>query len=243
MPRQLVLDGARDGLATAGDLLDRIEAATPPEPRVMLDGARARKGLPSLAEVDAQRPRRVHASMIPGTPARDGCGLGGSLMAALATMLDTDTATAATGQSYDVERTVVAMNAQPQRPPGASAQESRARLEDAAGGLEAVRGARTSAEEWVVVSSALPFTDARAPGTRDRTSMGACRSSHPGALSDHEDGCLSRAQPQRAHLGDARTAIATRRVLGSSAGIGVSPGTRWPAGAEPVGPTGRPRRP
>jgi hypothetical protein len=40
--RGLVLNGATDGLATAGDLLDRIEAATPAERRVMLDGARTR---------------------------------------------------------------------------------------------------------------------------------------------------------------------------------------------------------
>jgi hypothetical protein len=73
--RGLVLNGARDGLATAGDLLDRIEAATPAERRVMLDGARTRAGLPSLAEVDAQHARRVRAQMIPDTPARDEGGL------------------------------------------------------------------------------------------------------------------------------------------------------------------------
>ena len=73
--RGLVLNGATDGLATAGDLLDRIEAATPAERRVMLDGARTRAGLPSLAEIDAQRARRVRAQMIPDTPARDEGGL------------------------------------------------------------------------------------------------------------------------------------------------------------------------
>ena len=72
--RGLVLNGATDGLATAGDLLDRIEAATPAERRVMLDGARTRAGLPSLAEIDAQRARRVRAPMIPDSPPRDAAG-------------------------------------------------------------------------------------------------------------------------------------------------------------------------
>jgi hypothetical protein len=72
--RGLVLNGATAGLATAGDLLDRIEAATPAERRVMLDGARARAGLPSLAEIDAQRARHVRAPMIPDSPPRDAAG-------------------------------------------------------------------------------------------------------------------------------------------------------------------------
>jgi hypothetical protein len=95
----------------------------------------------------------------------------------------------------------------------------------------------------VVSGSLLPSRMQERHGPRSHVD-GRMQLVSPGrALSDYEHACSWRAQPQRAHLGDARTAIATRRVIGSSAGIGVSPGTRWPAGAEPGGPTGRPRRP
>ena len=56
--RQLVLDGSASGLTTVGQLLDRLEAASPTERRTMLDDARAAAGLPTataLASKDRHR--------------------------------------------------------------------------------------------------------------------------------------------------------------------------------------------
>jgi hypothetical protein len=49
---QAVID---DGLRTAGQLIDRLEAAAPEERRAMLDRARQSAGLPSIGEVEEQR--------------------------------------------------------------------------------------------------------------------------------------------------------------------------------------------
>jgi hypothetical protein len=81
--RQIVLRGMTSGMATAGDLLDELDAMSSAERRALLDGARTGAGLPSLAEVDAQRARRVRAQMIPDTPARDEGGLAYQTCAAL----------------------------------------------------------------------------------------------------------------------------------------------------------------
>ena len=51
--RAIALGARLDGLATAGELIDRIGALEPQERRKMLDHARAEVGLPSTAEVDA----------------------------------------------------------------------------------------------------------------------------------------------------------------------------------------------
>jgi hypothetical protein len=53
--RQLVLDGARDGLVTAGDLLDRLDAMSPEERRALLDQTRSEVGLPTASAIDASR--------------------------------------------------------------------------------------------------------------------------------------------------------------------------------------------
>jgi hypothetical protein len=70
--RQLVLDGVRDGMATAGDLLDQLSDASPAERRTMLDDARARAGLPLTAEVDRARARAAHVPMIGGLQRDEG---------------------------------------------------------------------------------------------------------------------------------------------------------------------------
>jgi hypothetical protein len=62
--RQIVLRGMTSGVATAGDLLDELDAMSPAERRALLDQVRVGAGLPSTAEVDAQRARRVRAPMI-----------------------------------------------------------------------------------------------------------------------------------------------------------------------------------
>ncbi len=52
--RQLVLAARLDGLATAGQLIDHLEALTPTERREMLDAARAEQGLEPTGMVDAR---------------------------------------------------------------------------------------------------------------------------------------------------------------------------------------------
>ena len=61
--RSLVLSGVTSGLATVGDLLDRLAAMAPSERRAALDQARSRAGLPTTREVDA---RRALAAYAPG---------------------------------------------------------------------------------------------------------------------------------------------------------------------------------
>jgi hypothetical protein len=72
--RQIVLRGMTSGMATAGDLLDELDAMSPVERRVLLDQARVGAGLPSTAEVSAAAARRVRAPLIPDSPPRDEIG-------------------------------------------------------------------------------------------------------------------------------------------------------------------------
>ncbi len=54
--RQLVLDEITGGQATtAGEMLDKLEAASPAERREMLDRARVKAGLPTTEQVDGRR--------------------------------------------------------------------------------------------------------------------------------------------------------------------------------------------
>jgi hypothetical protein len=62
--RQLVLDAAIDGLSTAGELLDQLDAAEPAARRVLLDHARGAVGLPTTSEVEDQR--RYEAASLAG---------------------------------------------------------------------------------------------------------------------------------------------------------------------------------
>lgn len=62
----LVLQARLDGLATAGDLLNRLDAMAPGQRRQLLDRARAEAGLESTGEADARKQREVHAP--PGNP-------------------------------------------------------------------------------------------------------------------------------------------------------------------------------
>ncbi len=52
--RQIVLDAAASGLATAGDLLDRLQAGSPAERRALLDRARSSAGLPTASALAAK---------------------------------------------------------------------------------------------------------------------------------------------------------------------------------------------
>jgi hypothetical protein len=52
--RRLVLAAAQDGHRTAGELIDRIEAASPEQRRIMLDRAREGAGLKRSAAIDAE---------------------------------------------------------------------------------------------------------------------------------------------------------------------------------------------
>jgi hypothetical protein len=71
--RQIVLRGMTSGVATAGDLLDELNAMSPAERRALLDQARVGAGLPSTAEVSAAAARKVRAPMI-NEDARDEVG-------------------------------------------------------------------------------------------------------------------------------------------------------------------------
>jgi hypothetical protein len=72
--RGLVLEAAHSGMSTAGDVLDALEGMTPDARRRLLDRARERGGLPSLAEVKEQAARRVSTPPIFDAPARDEAG-------------------------------------------------------------------------------------------------------------------------------------------------------------------------
>lgn len=52
--RHIALDAATSGMQTAGELIDHIASATPPERKVMIDQARAELGLPSTTDIEAQ---------------------------------------------------------------------------------------------------------------------------------------------------------------------------------------------
>jgi hypothetical protein len=57
--RQLVLDEIVGGSATTvGELLDKLEKASPPVRRKMFDAARAGAGLPTTREVESRRGSR-----------------------------------------------------------------------------------------------------------------------------------------------------------------------------------------
>jgi hypothetical protein len=53
--RQVAINARLDGLATAGDLLDRLQELNPAERRALLDTARAQCGLLPTHEVDVRR--------------------------------------------------------------------------------------------------------------------------------------------------------------------------------------------
>ena len=67
--RQLVLDAAMDGVATAGDLLDHLERLAPAERRALLDRTRVRAGLPPLREA-----RKTEVPPVAEEPERDQSG-------------------------------------------------------------------------------------------------------------------------------------------------------------------------
>jgi hypothetical protein len=64
--RQIVLRGMTSGVATAGALLDQLSTMSPSERRGLLDGARRRAGLPSLADLQREAARRTYAPPIGG---------------------------------------------------------------------------------------------------------------------------------------------------------------------------------
>jgi hypothetical protein len=72
--REIVTGGVGAGLATVGDLLDRLEAASAAERRVLLDRARSSAGLPSVAEADRAAAARFHVAPVSDEPARDETG-------------------------------------------------------------------------------------------------------------------------------------------------------------------------
>jgi hypothetical protein len=53
--RQIVLGGMRSGVATAGDLLDELDAMSPTERRALLDQARSDVGLPTATAIERGR--------------------------------------------------------------------------------------------------------------------------------------------------------------------------------------------
>jgi hypothetical protein len=74
--RTIVLEAAVDGLRTAGELIDRLEALEPHERRAMLDHARAEVGLEPTAAVDARRyqpPLAIRSSGGASFPTCAGC--------------------------------------------------------------------------------------------------------------------------------------------------------------------------
>ena len=65
--REVALGARLDGLATAGELLDRLERLEPNERRAMLDQARQACGLPSTADAEQQQhvATLIHRSQSP----------------------------------------------------------------------------------------------------------------------------------------------------------------------------------
>jgi hypothetical protein len=72
--RQIVLSLATDGVATVGEALAVLEAASPAQRRTMLDAARHAGGLPSTAAVDRQRAAAHRVEPIEDEPERDEAG-------------------------------------------------------------------------------------------------------------------------------------------------------------------------
>jgi hypothetical protein len=73
--QMLMFEAATDStLRTVGDLLDRIDRASPAERRQMFNSARQKAGLPTAEAADARRKVQEHSRALRGLPMRDEAG-------------------------------------------------------------------------------------------------------------------------------------------------------------------------